>query len=294
LLHLHKSSVHSGSFFAMRAAVAVAILAGADGARKNVRRHQGGGSCGATGQSMMGGPNMSIVNGEDAKECQWKWQVGLKSSSSGRPWCGGMLISPEWVLTAAHCLTGEPQGGIWVVAGEHNVRQRSGNEQTIRSSQWKNHPGYSRNNDFDIGLIKLSSPMQMNSCVGTVCLPTTDVAPGTSCIISGWGTLSSGGRSPTILQQAEVTTLSNQECRNTGYSSRQITDSMLCAQGRNSKGQITDACQGDSGGPLVCQNSGTWTVYGATSWGRGCAGARYPGVWSRVHESLDWIYDNIQ
>jgi len=275
-------------------AAALAFLVGADGARKGVRHHSQN-SCGLAGQSMMGGPNMSIVNGDDAKECMWKWQVGLKSSASGRPWCGGMLISPEWVLTAAHCLEGEPQRGVYVVAGEHNVRQRSGNEQTIRSRQWFNHQSYNpQNNDFDIGLIKLEKPMQMNGCVGTVCLPSSDVAPGTSCVISGWGTLSSGGRSPSILQQADVTVLSNQQCKNTGYSSRQILPSMLCAQGRNSKGQVTDACQGDSGGPLVCQSSGTWTVYGATSWGRGCAGERYPGIWSRVHESLDWIYDKMQ
>jgi len=274
----------------MKAAVAVAIVGGADAVRKGVR-HQAG--CGATGASSLvelTGPNASIVNGDDAKECMWKWQVGLKSSSTGRPWCGGMLIAPDWVLTAAHCLEGEPQRGVYVVAGEHNVRVRSGNEQTIRSSKWFNHPQYNDwTSDFDIGLIQLERPMQMTGCVGTVCLPTSDVAPGSTCTISGWGTLSSGGRSPTILQEAEVNVLSNTQCKNTGYRASQITASMLCAQGRNSEGKVTDACQGDSGGPLVCQSSGTWTVYGATSWGRGCAGANYPGVWSRVTSSLDWI-----
>jgi len=280
---------------ALKATVALAIFAGVDGARKNVRRHQGGNSCGDVGQSLMAGPNMSIVNGDDAKECAWKWQVGLKSTASGRPWCGGMLIAPEWVLTAAHCLSGEPQRGVYVVAGEYNLRSRSGNEQTIRSAKWINHPQYNElTSAWDLGLVKLEAPMQMNSCVGTVCLPTTDVAPGTKCMISGWGTLSSGGSSPTILQEAAVTTLSNEQCMSTGYGSNDITDDMLCAQGRNSDGQVTDACQGDSGGPLVCESSGTWTLYGATSWGYGCASATFPGVWSRVHESLDWIDQTMQ
>merc|ERR1712060_684087 len=73
------------------------------------------------------------------------------------------------------------------------------------------------------------------------------------------------------------------------YTSSDIDSSMLCAQGRNSNGQITDACQGDSGGPLVCNIGGQWAIYGATSWGYGCAGANYPGVWSRVHTELAWI-----
>jgi len=276
---------------AFKSAVAVALLAGVDGARKHTRgRARNSGKCGVAGQSLFSGPNISIVNGEDAAECAWKWQVGLKSSASGRPWCGGMLITPEWVLTAAHCLEDEPQQGLYVVAGEWDVRSNSGNEQTRRSAKWVDHPRYNiYNSDFDIGLVKLESPMDMNACVGTVCLPETDVAPGSTCWITGWGALSWGGKSPNILQEAQVSVLSNEECKKTGYRSSQITDSMLCAQGRSRSGAIIDACQGDSGGPLVCESSGTWSVYGATSWGRGCAGERYPGIWSRVHESLDWI-----
>jgi len=267
------------------------LLASVDGLRRQ-RKSSDQSTCGiAVERSALGGPNISIVNGEDAPECAWKWQVGLKSSETGRPWCGGMLVSPEWVLTAAHCLAGEPQNGIWVVAGEWNVRTTSGNEQTVRSASWVDHPRYNRSTtDHDFGLIRLSSPMQMNGCVGTVCLPgANDVAPGSTCWITGWGTLSSGGSSPNILQEAAVQVLSNEECKATGYSSSQITDSMLCAQGRNSNGGITDACQGDSGGPLVCESSGVWTVYGATSWGRGCAGENYPGVWARIHYVNDWI-----
>jgi len=282
---------------ALKATVAVAILAGVEGARKHTRRHTRDGSqCGIAGQSLFSGPNISIVNGEPAAECAWKWQVGLKSSQRGRPWCGGMLISPEWVLTAAHCLEGESQRGIYVVAGEHDVSKTSGNEQVIRSEKWVDHPQYNRRSyDFDIGLIKLEKPMEMNGCAGTVCLPSADVElkSGTTCYISGWGTLSSGGKSPTVLQEGAVSVLSNAECKATSYRSSQITGSMLCAQGRTRDGRITDACQGDSGGPLVCESAGTWTIHGATSWGRGCAGASYPGIWSRVSESLDWIYESM-
>jgi len=201
-----------------------------------------------------------IVNGDESSVHSWPWQVRVRPCNGYRKCtflCGGSIISSRWVLTAAHCLEGESQRGIYV--------------------------------ENDIGLIKLDRPMEMNGCVGTVCLPTSDVAPGSTCWITGWGTLSSGGKSPSILQEASVSVLSLDECRNTRYSRSEITDDMLCAQGRSRNGGVTDACQGDSGGPLVCEAGGSWTIYGATSWGYGCASASYPGVWSRVHYNLDWI-----
>jgi len=260
-------------------------------------------ACGTKGASKMDldnfhhdvkGPNMSIVNGNPATECEWRWQVGLRSSETGRPWCGGQLIHPEWVLTAAHC-AGSPNFNV--VAGEYNVSERSGNEQSRWAVQVFRHPLYnSRNIDWDLALVRLETPMELNDCVGTVCLPTqgNDVPPGSKCWITGWGTLSSGGNSPDDLQEAEVTILSQEACRASDYAEEAITDSMICAQGRKANGEIIDACQGDSGGPLVCEENGKWNIYGATSWGRGCAGERYPGVWARVHEGLSWIEETME
>jgi trypsin len=230
------------------------------------------------------GPSSLIVNGDDAPECKWRWQVSLQDDIGH--FCGGMLIRPDWVLTAAHCLGGTFQ----VVAGEWRLSRKSGKEQVMTIKQYIGHPRYNNSNtDYDIALLQLSRPMQMNSCVGTVCLPTRNVSVGSTCAIAGWGMLESGGRLTDILQEAEVTVFSNKDCEDM-YSGRgNITSSMLCAQGRARNGSITDACQGDSGGPLMCESSGTWTIHGATSWGRGCADRRYPGVWSRVFHTLGWI-----
>lgn len=242
-------------------------------------------SCGAKGLSAQ------IVNGDDASECEWKWQVSLKRGSSF--FCGGMIVDDEWVLTAAHCM-GNTE--FEVLAGEHNLRKESGNEQYRNSKEVYVHPLYDRGTtNFDYALVKVDAPFDLTKgCVGKVCLPadeTDDVTGGEECYITGWGTLRSGGSQPDILQEAKVTILSNAACRKTGYSASQITDVMLCAQGKATNGSITDACQGDSGGPLVCQTGGTWSIYGATSWGRGCAGANFPGVWARVAKVLPWIDD---
>ena len=70
-----------------------------------------------------------------------------------------------------------------------------------------------------------------------------------------------------------------------------ITDSMICAGYPGVGGK--DACQGDSGGPFVCNDGGKAVVAGTTSWGYGCALAKYPGVYSRTTTALDWIKANM-
>lgn len=267
-----------------------ALASSAEGARitKSTR------SCGVQGLSVMSSneTEIQIVNGDDAPACKWKWQAGLKSGSM--PFCGGMLISPEWVLTAAHCAQTSSSPGFNVVLGDWKPRETSGKEQVRAASLVLRHPGYNDNTmDWDLAMVKLSSPVSMTDCVGSVCLPTGgDVSPGKTCWITGWGTLKSGGSQPNVLQEAPVKIISNKDCTSKyAYSSSEITSHMICAQGKTSDGKIQDACQGDSGGPLVCESSGTWTLYGATSWGYGCAGKTYPGIWARVHDGMSWIED---
>lgn len=254
-------------------------------------------SCGTKGASKLAidrDVHISIVNGRNATECEWRWQVGLRSTETGTPWCGGQLIHPEWVLTAAHCV-GAPNFNV--VAGEYNTKERSGNEQSRWAVNVIRHPLYdSRTLNWDFALVRLAAPIEITNCVGTVCLPTegNDVPADSKCWITGWGNLNATGSAPEILQEAEVSILSQEACRNSNYSSSEITDAMICAQGRTVNGEVSDACQGDSGGPLVCESAGKWTVYGATSWGRGCAEKDFPGVWARVHESIEWIEETME
>lgn len=245
-------------------------------------------ACGVRGASTKGGPNISIVNGEPASPCDWRWQVKLTSYWNPTPYCGGMLLSENWVLSAAHCVDGPY---FAVVAGSYDLQGGNSGEQTKYASKTYRHPSYDtpKQMQFDLALIKISGSFRMDGCTGTVCLPTkgADVAPGTQCWITGWGTLMSDGDRPPVLQQAPVNIIANEACGS--YPAGDITDDMLCAQGKTAGGAIIDGCQGDSGGPLVCETNGKWTIYGATSFGFGCAEKEYPGIWARVHAGLDWI-----
>jgi trypsin len=176
-----------------------------------------------------------------------------------------------------------------IVVGDYNKDSSSDQfEATYTVARVISHPGYNSGTmDNDFALIELTEDVVMNECVGTVCLPEEDVEDQTMCYITGWGTLSSGGSTPSILQEGLVGVVSNADC-NTRYNG-EILDSMLCAQG-SATGGIVDACQGDSGGPLVCEGApGAYVLHGATSWGYGCAQAQYPGVWARVWYVMDWV-----
>lgn len=269
-----------------KSALVAGLVLAAGGGRIKRRAPRALEHCGIKGESA---PSSQIVNGQPATECEWRWQASLRR---GSPFCGGTLITPEWVLTAAHCVDAP---NFDVRLGGYNTSASSSKQQTRRAVKVFQHPEYKDLGYLnDYAMVKLDSPVTIDECVGTACLPVAgaDVAAGSRCWITGWGTLKSNGMPSQILQEAEVSIIGNEDCvNNFGYHGSQITDAMICAQGRTEDGLIRDACQGDSGGPLVCESAGRWTLYGATSWGRGCAGENFPGVWARVHEQLSWIED---
>jgi len=243
---------------------------------------------GKAAEGMPGSIGIKIVNGQDADPCEWRWQVSFQGS------CGGTLIAPSWIISAAHCARA---GLTKVTVGDYNInsdQDNPGKVKTFNVKQWYNHPKYGDpvGNAHDFALVEIDGAVDTNECVGFAKLPTSSLTPGAKCWITGWGTLQSGGQQPSRLQEAVVTTVSNEECKK-AYGN-QITDDQLCAQGQSDSGKITDACQGDSGGPLVCEEDGTYTIHGATSWGRGCAQDKYPGVWSRVYEHLDFVDEHLR
>ncbi|XP_020853717.1 trypsin-like [Phascolarctos cinereus] len=220
-----------------------------------------------------------IVGGYTCAANSLPYQVSL---NSGYHFCGGSLISAQWVVSAAHCY----KSRIQVRLGEHNIEVVEGSEQFINSAKTIRHPNYNSNSlNNDIMLIKLEKAATLNSAVSTVSLPQACAASGTSCLISGWGnTVSSGADYPDLLQCLVAPVLSDSSC-SSAYPG-QITSNMICV-GYLEGGK--DSCQGDSGGPVVCNGE----LQGIVSWGYGCALKNKPGVYTKVCNYVSWIEETI-
>jgi len=240
-----------------------------------------------------GGPRGSIVGGEEAIPNSWPWMVSLSRFYDGvrhRHFCGGSLVTRYHVITAAHCL--KNGRSYQVRLGDHYLVDKTADEQTIAVEKVWRHElfGKKGHRGYDVAVLKLKQPAQLNDKVNTVCLDKIQNFPaGKQCVVTGWGTTKFGGYGSRRLLQVKLPIRTQQDCLKV-Y--RKIGDNEFCA-GLDEGGK--DSCQGDSGGPFVCQNdkSGKWYLTGVVSWGFECARPGKYGVYCKVSAVYDWIQDKL-
>ena len=258
-----------------------------------------------------------IVGGDEAEPGTWPWMAALVrrgSDAYSGQFCGGSLIHPEWVLTAAHCVESGTENDFDVIIGVHNLSKDEGDR--IEVDAIIIHPNYdSESLDSDIALLHLSAPSD-RPYVNLIPPgdPTDIAAAGTLATVVGWGATESGGvlnpfpDYPETLFQVSVPIVSNETARisyaSLNESPGAITETMLAA-GYEDGGK--DSCTGDSGSPLMVDLAAggwdleldtqikrqNWVQAGIVSWGKGCARAGYYGLYTRLSLFTDWIYDEI-
>ncbi|RLO03746.1 hypothetical protein DYB28_014349 [Aphanomyces astaci] len=212
-----------------------------------------------------------ILGGQEAQFGQHRYVVGLKALRDGETVCGGSLIAPNVVLTAAHCFRDFLR---YVVVGTHYLTGfADGENATV--IQEITHP-----DGTDVGIVILDRNI---TTIQPVAVSFEFVPADVLTWVRGWGAVEIVGPKSQVLKELNVTTWNNTRASAALFPT-QVTDTMLGAgvEGQNS-------CHGDSGGPLTIEENGAVRLVGVVSWGFECGERGTPGIYERVSAARAFI-----
>ncbi|MFJ4736780.1 S1 family peptidase [Streptomyces sp. NPDC088770] len=224
-----------------------------------------------------------VVGGTATTTAEYPFVMQI-TDAAGAQFCGGTLVAPTKVVTAAHCVVGEIADNMRVVGGRTRLDGTDGTVGEV-SGVWFDPKYTDAAGGGDVAVLTLKSPMPYATASYVSPAGTGVYAPGMTARVLGWGTTRENGGSSDELRTAAVPVMSDSDCRDS-YGSDFVASDMVCA-GYTSGG--VDTCQGDSGGPLLIGG----VLAGITSWGDGCAEAGRPGVYTRLASFSSLVTEQV-
>uniref|UniRef100_T1PJ79 Trypsin n=1 Tax=Musca domestica TaxID=7370 RepID=T1PJ79_MUSDO len=219
-----------------------------------------------------------IVGGEDAPLGFAPYQVSIQSIF-GTHLCGGAILDPEWIITAAHCVQDYPLDVLRVITGTNNWHEPGAVRQLAIAIPHCRHDQPEFHND--IALVHLNEPLVFDNLTNKIELSHEVLKEGDVVTITGWGVTRLNGYPPDLLQKWDFNFIPHEECRRRWDNDEGVGVGHICSMTREGEG----ACNGDSGGPVTFKGK----LVGLVNWGAPCARGK-----PDMHASTVYYRDFIQ